>query len=115
MGTKKRPYYRIVAADHRRARNGKFLDLLGTYNPIEKPATVQVSEERLTYWLNEGAVPSDTVGSLLTQIGFIEKYEKGKKGQDVSSVALKPAISERKKKTRRMKKATVAAETPATT
>lgn len=109
MGAKKRAFYRIVAADSRRARNGRFLEVLGTYNPITKPAVINVHEDKMTNWLNEGAQPSDTVGSLLTQIGFIEKYEKAKKGQDVSEITLKQHITERKKKTRQMKKAALAA------
>jgi small subunit ribosomal protein S16 len=109
MGAKKRPFYRIVAADSRRARDGRFLETLGTYNPITKPAAVSVHEDKLTKWLNEGAIPSDTVRSLLTQIGFTEKYEKASKGEDVSEIALKEHIHERKKKTRKMKKATLAA------
>lgn len=114
MGAKKRPFYRIVAADSRRARDGRFLEILGTYNPIAKPAEVKVFEERVTKWLDQGAIPSDTVGSLLTQIGFMEKYHKAKKGEDTSEIGLKATIRERPKKTRRMKKAVVASpeETP---
>ena len=109
MGAKKRPFYRIVAADSRRARDGRFIEVLGTYNPIERPATVKIKEERITAWLNEGAQPSHTVGSLLTQIGFIEKYEKAQTGQDVSTIEVKGTITERKKKTRKVKKAALAA------
>ena len=105
MGKKKRPFYRIVAAESRRARDGRFLEVLGTYNPIEVPAVVTVKEERLSYWLSEGAEASDTVSSLLTQIGFIDKYHKAISGADVTEVALKTTIKERKKKTRRAKKA----------
>jgi len=110
MGAKKRPFYRIVAADSRRARDGRFLENLGTYNPITKPAVVTVVEDKLKKWLDQGAIPSDTVKSLLTQIGYIEKYEKIKKGEDVSEIALKQHITERKKKTRKIKKAAVIAE-----
>ena len=113
MGAKKRPYYRIVAADSRRSRNGRFLEELGTYNPIPKPAEVNLEEQKMAEWLDNGAVPSDTVGTLLTQIGFMEKYLKARKGQDVSSIGIKATIKERPKKTRRMKKASVAAESPA--
>jgi small subunit ribosomal protein S16 len=109
MGKKKHPFYRIVAADHRRARDGRFLEILGTYDPVSKPAQVKLFEERVTKWLNEGAQPSDTVSTLFTQIGFTEKYLKQKKGEEVSSVELKTEITERRKKTRKMKKA-VAAE-----
>lgn len=113
MGAKKQPFYRIVAADSRRARDGRFLENVGTYNPITKPAEVTVVEDRLTKWLDQGAIPSDTVKALLSQIGFIEKYDKVKKGKDVSEVVLKKHITERKKKTRRTKKATIKAEAAA--
>lgn len=109
MGKKKRPYYRIVAADSRRARDGRFLETVGTYNPILKPAEVKLFEDRVTYWLNQGAQPSDTVSSLFTQVGFTEKYLRAKKGEDVSEVTLATAITERRKKTRKMKKAAIAA------
>ena len=108
MGAKKRPFYRIVAADSRRSRDGRFLEVLGTYNPITRPAEVMVHEDKLAKWLDEGAVPSDTVSSLLTQIGFVEKYHKAKAGADVSEIEVRKTIKERKKKTRKMKKAAVA-------
>ena len=109
MGAKKRAFYRIVAADSRRSRDGRFLEVLGTYDPILKPAEIKVHEDKLTKWLNEGAVASHTVKSLLTQIGFNEKHYRAQKGEDVSGIELKPTIVERKKKTRQMKKAAVAA------
>ena len=108
MGKKKQPFYRIVAADSHRARDGRFLEVIGTYSPIEKPAKVKLFEDRITHWLDEGAVPSDTVNSLFTQVGFNEKYLCAKKGEDVSEVTLKTEITERPKKTRKMKKAAVA-------
>ncbi|UCG62213.1 MAG: 30S ribosomal protein S16 [Candidatus Zixiibacteriota bacterium] len=107
-GAKKQPYYRIVATDSRRSRDGRFLEIVGTYNPIAKPAEVKVFEDKLTTWLNQGAQPTDTVRSLLTQIGFIEKYSKAKRGEDVTEMALKTTINERPKKTRKMRKAAVA-------
>jgi small subunit ribosomal protein S16 len=109
MGAKKRPFYRIVAADSRRSRDGRFLEILGTYNPVPKPAVVQIHEDKITKWLKDGAVPSQTVASLLTQIGYTEKYQKADKGEDVTELKLRTTIVERKKKTRKMKKATVAA------
>ncbi|HWR83411.1 MAG TPA: 30S ribosomal protein S16 [Candidatus Deferrimicrobium sp.] len=108
MGSKKRPFFRIVAADSRRARDGRFLEVLGTYSPIVRPAEVSVFEDRMTRWLDEGAVPSDTVRTLLNQIGFAQKYRQGKKGENISAVSLKTTIRERPKKTRKMKKAAVA-------
>ena len=112
MGKKKQPFYRIVAADHRRARDGRFIEILGTYNPMTVPAKVTLFEERVTQWLNDGAKPSDTVSTLFTQIGFTEKYLKLKKGEDVSTIEIKTEITERRKKTKGMKKA-VAAEADA--
>ena len=108
MGKKKQPFYRIVAADSRRARDGRFLEIVGTYNPITKPANVQLHEDRVTKWLDEGAIPSDTVRTLFTQVGMTEKYLMAKAGKDVSEVELKTTIKERPKRTRRMKKASVA-------
>ena len=109
MGKKKAAFYRIVAADSRRARDGRFLEIVGTYNPIKVPAIVTIKEDKLTNWLNEGATPTATVKTLLTQIGFTEKYLKAKKGEDVSGIELKSVIVERKKKTRKIKKAALAA------
>lgn len=108
MGAKKRPYYRIVAADERFARDGRFLEVLGTYNPILKPAAVTLEEVKLSHWLDQGAIPSETVGTLLSQVGFTEKYLRARKGEDVSAINVRGTITERKKKTRRMKKATLA-------
>jgi small subunit ribosomal protein S16 len=113
IGKKGHPFYRIVAADSRRARDGRFLEVLGHYNPVAKPAEITLFEDRLATWLDNGAQTSDTVGSLLTQVGFTEKYHQAKSGADVSTIAVKKTIRERPKKTRRMKKATVAAESAA--
>ena len=115
-GKKRQPYYRIVATDSRRARDGRFLEALGHYSPVDQPASVIVKEDRIMHWLDDGAEPSDTVRSLLSQIGFMEKYEKVKRNEDVSDMVLETTITERKKKTRKMKKAAVkAAEAAADT
>lgn len=110
MGAAKRPFYRIVAADSRRARNGAFLEILGTYNPITKPATIELAEAKLTKWLDQGAVPSDTVRTLLKQVGFNEKSARTKKGEDTTQLELRKTIKERPKKTRKMKKASATTE-----
>ena len=67
MGAKKRPFYRIVAADSRSPRDGRFIELLGTYNPCTNPAQVNLKEEEILKWLNNGAQPSDTVRNLLSK------------------------------------------------
>ena len=61
IGSKKRPFYRIVVIDKRRARNGRILEVLGQYNPIANPAQINVNAERAQYWLSKGAEPSETV------------------------------------------------------
>ena len=61
IGSKKRPYYRIVVIEKRRARNGRFLEVLGQYNPIVNPAQININGERALYWLSKGAEPSETV------------------------------------------------------
>jgi small subunit ribosomal protein S16 len=65
IGSKKRPYYRIVVIDKRRARNGRFLEILGQYNPIANPTQIEINPERVQYWLSKGAEPSETVRSIL--------------------------------------------------
>jgi small subunit ribosomal protein S16 len=71
-GTKKKPFYRIVAADIESPRDGKFLELLGTYDPMVEPAAVTLKEERIKYWLSEGAKTSTTVQSILKKHGAAE-------------------------------------------
>lgn len=65
IGSKKRPYYRIVIIDKRRARNGRFLEVVGQYNPIANPVQMEINAERAQYWLSKGALPSETVRSIL--------------------------------------------------
>jgi len=65
IGSKKRPYYRIVVIDKRRARNGRFLEVVGQYNPIANPVQMEINAERAQYWLSKGAMPSETVRSIL--------------------------------------------------
>lgn len=110
-GAKKRPSYRFVAADSRSPREGRFNEILGFYNPIETPAKVVVNEERVYYWLGQGAIPTETVNALFRQVGLISKWEKLRKGEDVSGVELLTQIKERKKK-KKTKKRVVKAEAP---
>jgi len=68
-GTNKKPFYRIVAADIENPRDGRFLELLGTYDPMVEPAAIVLKEDRIKYWLGEGAKPSTTVQSILKRQG----------------------------------------------
>ncbi len=64
-GAKKKPFYRIVVADSEAPRDGRYLEAVGTYNPLRDPAEITVKQERVQYWLEQGAIPTDTVRSLL--------------------------------------------------
>lgn len=65
IGKKKRPFYRIVVTEKTRPRNGRFVEIVGTYDPLKNPAEVKLQEDRIKYWLGCGAQPSDTVRSFL--------------------------------------------------
>lgn len=69
-GAKKRPFYRIVVADSESPRDGRFLEIVGTYNPLKDPAEISFKQERLQYWMDQGAKPTDTVKSILKKEGF---------------------------------------------
>lgn len=78
MGSKKKPFYRIVAADSRSPRDGRFIETVGTYNPITEPAEVKIEEEIAMKWLRDGAIPTDTVRNLLKKQGILEKFHNEK-------------------------------------
>ena len=78
MGAKRKPFYRIVAADSRTKRDGKYIELIGTYNPVKEPAEVKINEEVALKWLSEGAIATDTVKSLFRTQGINEKFHKAK-------------------------------------
>ncbi len=81
MGSKKRPSYRIVATDSRSPRDGKYLELIGYYNPLTEPATIKINEEVALKWLKNGAIMTDTAKDLLKNTGIIKKFneERNKK------------------------------------
>jgi small subunit ribosomal protein S16 len=72
MGAKKTPFYRVVVADSRYPRDGRFIEEVGTYNPLVEPADVKLNEESIKTWLSKGAQPTDTVKSLLKKAGIIQ-------------------------------------------
>lgn len=78
MGAKKKPFYRIVAADSRTKRDGKYIELVGTYNPVTDPAEIKVNEEVALKWLSNGAIPTDTVKSIFRKVGINEKFHNAK-------------------------------------
>lgn len=72
-GAKKKPFYRIVVADSESPRDGRYLENVGTYNPVKDPAEVTLKSERIKYWIGQGAIPTDTVKSLLKKENFFAK------------------------------------------
>lgn len=113
MGKKKQPIYKVVAADSRSPRDGKFLEAIGLYNPLTNPSTIDIKEDRAMYWLNVGAQPTNTVKSLLSKKGILlkrdlqkrglpeekireelEKWEKLNEGKTKSAVSKKKAVAQ---------------------
>ncbi|SIQ74851.1 30S ribosomal protein S16 [Peribacillus simplex] len=78
MGAKKSPFYRIVVADSRSPRDGRYIEVVGTYNPVSQPAKVEINEELALKWLQDGAKPSDTVRNLFSTQGIMEKFHVAK-------------------------------------
>ena len=77
----KRPFYRIVAADSRYPRDGRFIEIIGTYNPITQPQEVKLMKKKLLKWLKNGAQPTNTVRSLFSRQGIMEKFHQHKLGK----------------------------------
>jgi len=75
MGRRGRPFYRVVVADSRSPRDGKFIDNIGYYNPLTDPATINIDGEKALKWLGYGAQPTDTVRSLLAKLGIMDKIK----------------------------------------
>ena len=91
MGAKKRPFYRVVIADSRSPRDGRFIETVGTYNPIAQPAEITLDEDKILAWLNNGAQPSETVRNLLSHAGILAKFAEATAAK--KSAAEKPAAS----------------------
>ena len=78
MGAKQKPFYRIVAADARSPRDGRFIETVGTYNPVAQPAEMKIDKELVLKWLNNGAQPTDTVASILRKEGIMKEFKNSK-------------------------------------
>ena len=74
MGAKKRPFYRVVVADQRSPRDGRFIENIGKYHPLEDPSLIEIDEERALHWLRVGAQPSDQVRNLMVKTGIWDKF-----------------------------------------
>jgi small subunit ribosomal protein S16 len=86
VGLKKQPSYRMVIAENEWPRDGRFLEIVGRYNPRTHPETVEVNEERMYHWLKNGARPTESVGKLLTKQGTMGRFERVQKGEAVETV-----------------------------
>ncbi len=81
MGAKKAPFYRLIVADSRSKRDGRFIEQIGTYNPLVNPSEIKIDEEKALKWLHDGAIPTDTVKNLLSDAGIMKKFHESKLGK----------------------------------
>ena len=86
IGLKGQPSYRIVAADKEAARDGRFLEILGFYNPRTDPSTLNVKEDRIYHWMSNGALPTESVGQVFKSAGVLDRFERFKKGETVETL-----------------------------
>ena len=94
MGKKKQPTYRVVVADSRAPRDGRFIESIGFYNPRTEPPTVYIKEERALYWLSQGAQPTEAVARLLKNKGTLDRFARLKAGEDLETLLAEVAAEE---------------------
>lgn len=87
MGAKKRPFYRVVVADQRSPRDGRFIENIGKYHPLEDPSLIEIDDERALHWLRVGAQPSNTVRVLMTKVGIWERFTSEKQTEKAATKA----------------------------
>ena len=93
VGAKKQPSYRVVVADSRSPRDGRFIETIGFYNPRTEPQTVEVKEDRALYWLSQGAQPTDAVAGLLTRQGTMDRLARYKSGESLDVLLAEAAAA----------------------
>ncbi|MFC1961266.1 30S ribosomal protein S16 [Chloroflexota bacterium] len=94
VGSKKQPSYRIVVADSRSPRDGRYIEIVGFYNPRTEPATRQVKEDRIYYWLGVGAQPSETVEYILKELGTRDRFTRLQKGEELEALVAEAEAAE---------------------
>ena len=99
IGMKGQPSYRIVAADKESPRDGRFLEILGFYNPRTEPTTLTVKEDRVFHWMKNGARPTESVEQVFKTAGVMDRWERFKKGEDVEALMNEAAEAEAKRNT----------------
>jgi small subunit ribosomal protein S16 len=97
IGAKRQPSYRIVVADSESPRDGRFLEVIGFYNPRTEPATIQLKEDRIYEWISKGAQPSDSVQQLLRTAGTMERYNRLKAGEELSVLLVEATEAQEKR------------------
>jgi small subunit ribosomal protein S16 len=93
VGAKKQPSYRVVIADSRAPRDGRFIETVGFYNPRTEPPTIEIKEDRALYWLSQGAQPTDSVASLLNRLGTMERLARLKSGEPLDALLAEAAAA----------------------
>ena len=86
IGLKGQPTYRVVAADKESPRDGRFLEILGFYDPRTQPATIHLNEDRVFHWMKNGALPTESVAQVFKVSGTLERFERFKKGESVETL-----------------------------
>lgn len=86
MGSKKRPFYRLVAADSRYPRDGRFLEILGYYNPMVEPAEIRIEEDKIYRWLDSGAQPTPNARNILRSVGILERWRLLRSGVSIAEL-----------------------------
>lgn len=86
IGLKGQPTYRVVAADSESPRDGRFLEILGFYNPRTQPSTIRLKEERVYHWMKNGALPTESVAQVFKSAGVLDRWERFKKGESVETL-----------------------------
>jgi small subunit ribosomal protein S16 len=94
IGLKGQPTYRVVAADSESPRDGRFLEILGFYNPRTQPATIHLNEDRVFHWMKNGALPTESVTQVFTSAGTMARWERFKKGEAVEILVKEAAEAE---------------------
>ena len=97
IGLKGQPTYRLVAADKESPRDGRFLEILGVYNPRTNPATIHLKEDRIFHWMQNGALPTDSVAQIFKTSGTQDRFERLKKGESLEALVAEAAAAEVKR------------------
>ena len=111
QGAHKQPTYRVVVADARAPRNGKFIEIIGHYNPRTQPTTIVINEQKALLWLGRGAQPTEVVSRLMKKVGILDRFEAAKRGETVPTTAVEASSATPAPETAQQAQATTEPET----